>query len=93
MKFEKEPLGYELKGFSISKIFDTNFLGALGKEGVELSINHVTIEFKGTVENKASSYVTIGYLSKKGKEEGKVSVTASDPASLNHVLKALEKVD
>ncbi len=93
MKFAKEPLGYELKGFSISKIFDTNFLGALGKEGVELSIDHVTIEFKGPVEAKDSSYVTIGYMSKKGKEEGRVSVTASDPSSLASVLKALEKVD
>ena len=93
MKFEKVPLGYELKGFSINKIFDTNFLGILEKEGLELSINHVTIEFKGGVETKVHSYVTIGYMNKKGKEEGRVSITASDPISLVHVMKALERVD
>lgn len=93
MKFEKEPLGYELKGFSINRIFDSNFLGILEKQGAESSIDHVTIEFKDEEDSKASSYVTIGYMSKKGKGEGRVTVTSSDPTSLTHVLKALEKVD
>ncbi len=93
MKYEREPIGYELKGFTLSKIFDTEFLGALEKQGVESSIDHVTIEFKDPAEAKTSYYVTIGYMGKKGKSEGRVTVTASEPSSLGYVINALEKVD
>lgn len=93
MKYEREPIGYELKGFTLSKILDSEFLGGLEKQGVEFAIDHVTIEFKDPAEPKTSSYVTIGYIGKKGKAEGRVTVTASNPDSLDYVVNALEKVD
>ena len=93
MKFEKEPLGFELKGFAISRMFDTHFIGMLGKQGVESSIDHVTIEFMYEDSDKRPSYVTIGYMSKKAREENRVSVTSTDPKSLEHMMKALEKVE
>lgn len=93
MQLEKVPLGYELRGFSLNRIFDLKFLGLLKQEGLEVAVDHITFRIDDNPEKKSPAYVTIGFLTKKNREENKVTITATTSTSLEFMINSIEKLE
>jgi len=88
-KFETLPVQVRIKGIHVAKLFDSKFVGLLGKEFPNIRYGVVHLYLPRGVDEEKLEAIMLGHFAMEHDKESLFTVDADEPETLKKLVEVL----